>query len=227
MKVIYMQQSNAGKNMWNERYSKQGFAYGKEPNDFLVAESTKIPPGKVLCLAEGEGRNAVFLAQQGYQVTAVDQSSVGLEKTRVLAREKGVEVQTVEADLQNFEIEKDAWDGIVSIFAHVPSTMRKRIHTQVVDGLKSGGVFILEAFTIEQLDMDSAGGPPASQSDLFMSLLELRQELVGLEFEIAREIKRAMKNGKHHSGMGAVVQLTAIKNCASDDTDQCAELLKT
>jgi SAM-dependent methyltransferase len=106
-----MQQSNAGKNMWNERYSKPGFAYGKEPNDFLASESKKIPRGKVLCLAEGEGRNAVFLAQQGYQVTAVDQSSVGLEKTRILAMEKGVEVRTVEADLQDFEIEKDTWDG--------------------------------------------------------------------------------------------------------------------
>jgi SAM-dependent methyltransferase len=206
-----MQQSNAGKNMWNERYSKPGFAYGKEPNDFLVLEFKKIPRGKVLCLAEGEGRNAVFLAQQGYQVTAVDQSSVGLEKVRILAREKGVEVRTVIADLQDFEIKKDAWDGIVSIFAHVPSTIRKRIHIQAVDGLKSGGVFILEAFTIEQLDMDSVGGPPASQSDLFMSLVELRQELTGLEFDIAQEIKRAMKNGKHHAGMGAVVQITALK----------------
>ena len=206
-----MQQSNSGKNMWNERYSKPGFSYGKEPNDFLVSESKKIPRGKVLCLAEGEGRNAVFLAQQGYQVTAVDQSSVGLEKTRILAMEKGVEVRTVEADLQDFEIEKDAWDGIVSIFAHVPPSIRKPIHEQVVDGLKSGGIFILEAFTIEQLDMDSVGGPPASQPGLFMSMLELRQELTGLEFDIAREVKRAMKNGKHHSGMGAFVQIIAIK----------------
>jgi hypothetical protein len=77
--------------------------------------------------------------------------------------EKGVEVRTVEADLQDFEIEKDTWDGIVSIFAHVPPSIRKSIHTQVVDGLKSGGIFILEAFTVGQLDMDSVGGPPASQ----------------------------------------------------------------
>ncbi len=80
--------------MWNQRYNEAGFAYGVEPNDFLRAEYFRIPNnGKVLCLAEGEGRNAVFLAKQGYSVTAVDQSSVGLQKAEMLAIENGVEIQ--------------------------------------------------------------------------------------------------------------------------------------
>ena len=86
--------------MWDERYSEEGFAYGKEPNDFLRAEYSRIPEsGQVLCLAEGEGRNAVFLAKHGYSVTAVDQSEVGLQKAQKFASEAGVEIQATVADL--------------------------------------------------------------------------------------------------------------------------------
>ena len=90
--------------MWNERYSSVTYAYGTEPNDFLVAMFDKAPEGKVLCLAEGEGRNAIWLAQQGREVTAVDASEVGLEKARRLADARGVKTTTVHADLAAFEI---------------------------------------------------------------------------------------------------------------------------
>ena len=202
--------------MWDQRYDEEGFAYGTEPNDFLKAEFSRVPKGgKVLCLAEGEGRNAVFLAKQGYSVIAVDQSSVGLEKAKQFATENGVDISTEVADLADYDFGIDTWDGIVSIAAHVPPLLRKRLHTQTVSALKAGGVFILEAYTEHQLDMAGTGGPPPSQKELLMSLDELTVELEGLEFIIGAEVERNISEGKYHQGESAVVQVVARKG-ASD-----------
>jgi len=199
------------KKFWNERYAEAEYAYGTAPNEFLKAEYKAIPAGRVLCLAEGEGRNSVFLAKQGYTVFAVDQSNVGLAKTQRLGLESDVIIDITEADLQDYEIEPSSWDGIVSISAHLPPSLRKRLHRQVVEGLKPGGVFILEAYTEKQLDMEGVGGPSAEQREKFMSLHELEQELDGLEFIIAQEAERDFDEGKYHQGPGAVVQIVARK----------------
>lgn len=198
--------------MWDERYTEEGFAYGVEPNDFLKAEYSRIPKGgRVLCLAEGEGRNAVFLALQGYSVTAVDQSAVGLQKAKNFAAEHDVEITTEVANLADYDLGSNAWDGIVSIAAHVPSVLRKMLHKQVVEALKSDGVFILEAYTERHLEMEGEGGPPPSQKDVFMSLDELQVELEGLDFAIGQEVERHISEGKYHQGNSAVVQLVAVK----------------
>lgn len=198
--------------MWDQRYTEAGFAYGTEPNDFLKAEYSRIPKaGKVLCLAEGEGRNAVFLAQQGYRVTAVDQSSVGLEKAQKLAAENAVEITTVVADLADYDLGSEVWDGIVSIAAHVPAVLRKGLHKQVVKALKRDGVFILEAYTEQQVEAAGVGGPPPSQKQLFMSLDELKSELNGLDFVVGAEVERHISEGKYHQGQSAVVQVVACK----------------
>lgn len=198
--------------MWDERYTEEGFAYGVEPNDFLKAEYSRIPKGgRVLCLAEGEGRNAVFLALQGYSVTAVDQSAVGLQKAKNFAAEHDVEITTEVANLADYDLGSNAWDGIVSIAAHVPSVLRKMLHKQVVEALKSDGVFILEAYTERHLEMEGEGGPPPSQKDVFMSLDELQVELEGLDFAIGQEVERHISEGKYHQGNSAVVQLAAVK----------------
>ncbi|GHE83076.1 class I SAM-dependent methyltransferase [Thalassotalea profundi] len=199
--------------MWDQRYGAKEFAYGTSPNDFLKEQYSCIPKGgNVLCLAEGEGRNAVFLAKLGYVVTAVDQSPVGLEKAQAYANENGVEITTVVTDLADYDIGEKIWDGIVSISAHVPSVLRKKIHQQVVRGLKPKGVFILEAYTEHQLVMSGIGGPPASQRDLFMSLNALKIELKGLHFNIGNEVERFISEGEHHQGESAVVQVVAYKD---------------
>ncbi|KAA3633009.1 MAG: class I SAM-dependent methyltransferase [Proteobacteria bacterium] len=198
--------------MWDQRYSEEGFAYGTDPNDFLRSEYSRIPRGgRVLCLAEGEGRNAVFLAKHGYAVTAVDQSSVGLEKARKLAIESGVEISTIVADLGDYDPGRDCWDGIVSISAHVPPELRKTLHGRFVESLKSGGVFILEAYTERQIEMDGIGGPPPSSKEMFMSLIALQAELQTLDFVIGRELDRHISEGRHHQGESAVVQVVARK----------------
>jgi SAM-dependent methyltransferase len=192
--------------MWNARYSRPGFVYGTEPNDFLVSEAARIPPGRVLSLGEGEGRNAVYLAELGYDVLAVDISLVGLQKAWQLAEERGVRIQTVAADLADFELEPRAWEGIISIFCHLPPPNRRRVHRQVLQGLRPGGVFILEAYTPKQLAYGT-GGPPTA--DLLLSLDDLRPELAGLELLVARETERAVLEGSHHTGRGHVVQVVA------------------
>lgn len=198
--------------MWDTRFSEPGFAYGTEPNDFLKAEYARIPQGgKVLCLAEGEGRNGVFLARMGYEVTAVDQSAVGLEKAKELAGRHQVDITTVVADLAGYSLGTSRWDGIVSIAAHVPPPMRKDIHRQVVQSLRPGGIFLLEAYTPRQLEMEGMGGPPPSMKDLLMSLEELKSELAGLDILIGREVDRDIREGRYHRGNSAVVQLIALK----------------
>lgn len=198
--------------MWDKRYSEEGFAYGVEPNDFLKAHYSQIPKGgKVLCLAEGEGINAVFLAKQGFSVTAMDQSAVGLEKAQAWAAKNGVEISTVIADLNDYDLGVEAWDGIVSIFAHVPLTLRQKLHKQVVRALKKNALFILEAYTPAHIEMEGVGGPPAAQIDMFMSLAGLHNELSGLNFVIGLEVEREISEGQYHQGKGAVVQVMACK----------------
>lgn len=194
--------------MWDERYQGENFAYGTEPNDFLRSQIDYLPNGRILCLAEGEGRNAVFLAEQGFAVTAVDQSSVGLAKAERLAAERGVRIETVVADLADFHIAPESWDGIVSIFAHTPPPVRRHIHHEVVAGLKPGGVFVLEAYRPEQLQYKT-GGPPVAE--MMMDLSGLNAELAGLHFEYAEETVREVREGTLHHGHGAVVQIRARK----------------
>jgi len=194
--------------MWNARYSTEEYVYGTTPNDFLFETSRYIRGANVLCLAEGEGRNAVYLAREGYNVFAVDASAVGLEKAEILADESYVNINTQVADLASYDITPDGWDGIVSIFCHLPPPVRKALHRKVVDGLKPGGVLILEAYRPKQLKFKT-GGPP--ETELMMSLDELKDELQGLEFYHDLELDREISEGRLHAGVSAVVQLVAIK----------------
>ena len=144
--------------MWNERYSTQEYVYGTLPNEFLIQTSSRISGNNVLCLAEGEGRNAVYLAREGYDVLAVDASPVGLEKAEILADDSYVNIDTCVADLSDYDIQPKQWDGIVSIFCHLPADVRQRLHKQVVKGLKPGGKLVLEAYHPRQAERPT-GGP--------------------------------------------------------------------
>jgi SAM-dependent methyltransferase len=194
--------------MWDERYSAEGYAYGTTPNKFLEENVNCIPKGKILSLAEGEGRNAVFLARQGYSVTAVDASLVGLNKARKLARENEVVVEFIHADLAAFDLGENKWDGIVSIFCPLPSSLRKDLHKKVIVGLKRDGVFLLEAYTPDQLKHDTGGG---NSVDLMQSEESLSLELAGLKFKHLIELERNVIEGLYHTGIGAVVQAIASK----------------
>ncbi len=194
--------------MWDERYSAPEYAYGKTPNQFLAANFQHIPKGEVLSLAEGEGRNAVFLAKQGYSVTAVDSSLVGLQKAKKLAAENGVEINFIHADLADYDFGENRWDGIISIFCPLPSVLRQEVHKKVVAGLKYQSVFLLEAYTPHQLKYGTGGG---SSPDLMMSQADLSMELEGLSFSHLVELEREVIEGIYHTGLSAVVQAIAYK----------------
>jgi SAM-dependent methyltransferase len=194
--------------MWDERYRAEEYAYGTTPNEFLVEKFSCIPKGKVLSLAEGEGRNAVFLAKQGYSVTAVDASLVGLNKARKLAEENEVVVEFIHADLADYDFGENKWDGIVSIFFPLPSLLRKALYKKAIAGLKQNGVFLIEAYTPNQLKHGTGGG---NSVDVMQSEESLTLELAGLKFKHLVELERNVIEGVYHTGIGSVVQAIATK----------------
>ncbi len=194
---------------WNERYQQDGYYYGRDANDFLKSKAALFTPGKkVLCLAEGEGRNAVFIAKQGCQVTAVDFSAVGLEKLQKLAAENSVTIETTCANLRHYEMGQNKWDIIVSVWCHLPSELRRLVHARVPDALKSNGHFLLEAYTPNQIGKNT-GGP--IELDRVMTAAALKVELSGLKIIELQETERQISEGVGHNGMSSVVQMLAQK----------------
>lgn len=194
--------------MWDERYSSEEYAFGTEPNDFLKMNYQQLPKGKILCLADGEGRNSVFLAEKGYEVTAVDSSAEGIKKAQLLAEQKGVEIEAIVADLADYELGIEKWDGIVSIFCHLPPALRQRVHAQIAPALKPNGVFLLESYRPEQLKYNT-GGPKVAE--MTISLNNLHDEISGLNCLMEQEIERDVTEGIYHTGLAAVTQFISKK----------------
>jgi len=197
--------------MWDERFSEPGYAYGTEPNDYLAAVASHIQQGPVLCIAEGQGRNAVALAQLGHVVHAIDSSAVGLQKAKALADSKGVALLTEVVDLADYDFGIERWGAVVSIFCHLPPQLRRRCHAQIVRSLKPGGWFVAETYRPEQLECKT-GGP--QQIELLVTVEDLRHELAGLTFVELRSVNREIHEGAYHNGPSAVVQCLAQKPLA-------------
>lgn len=197
------------KSFWNERYSEDGFAYGTTANDFLKDKFHRLPTGgKILCIAEGEGRNAVFLAEQGFKVTAVDFSEVAMKKARTFAEARKVDIETTVANLLDYDFGENKWDGIVSIFGHLPPEIRTEVHQKIIKALRPGGLFIMEAYTPEQLQLGT-GGP----KDVSMLITKdiISTELFSLKTELCHEERRVILEGKYHQGESAVIQFIGRK----------------
>ncbi len=194
------------RDFWNEKFATTDYAYGTEPNDFLVSAVTNLKRGATLSLAEGEGRNAVWLAQQGFTVSAIEQSEKGVGKTLRLALQRGVIVMAERGELETFHIQPNSWDLVVSIYAHTPQELRRKLHRQVVAGLKPGGVFVLEAYTPAQI-ANNTGGP--KDASLMPTAELLRSELAGLVFDRIEEVERDVVEGSLHAGKAHVVQVVA------------------
>jgi len=193
---------------WNLRYGDEEYFYGTTPNDFLQENAHLIPRGSVLCVADGEGRNSVFLATTGRDVSSVDISDVGVAKTKKLASEKGVSVDAQVGDLANFDLGRNKWQGVISIFAHLPISLRQDLHRRVIDSLAPGGVVLLEAYTVDQIGRGT-GGPQVPE--LLMGAESLSQEFASLEIIHLKELERDVVEGSGHTGLAAVVQLIARK----------------
>ncbi|MDO6443056.1 cyclopropane-fatty-acyl-phospholipid synthase family protein [Marinobacter sp. 2_MG-2023] len=198
--------------MWDERFNTEHYVYGEEPNSFLVEQWNKYEldenKGKVLCLAEGEGRNAVYLAERGHTVTTVDLSEVGLQKSARLAESRGVALETVQADLATYTPESNVYSAVVMIFAHTPTDIRKRSLQIAKDALRTGGYLILEGYTEYQIGRGTGG--PGDKTMMF-SKQELEQIFAPGEILLSRELVRDIHEGPLHNGEGAVVQFVAKK----------------
>ena len=198
---------------WNSRYDTDEYIYGCEPNSFLV-EQVDLIRGPVLSLAEGEGRNAVFLASRGHDVLGVDASEIGLNKARALATERGVSIRTEVADLGLYEPTSNHFGAVVSIWAHLPSVVRGRLYPLVIRSLVPGGLLLLEAYSERQLQRDT-GGP--KDIDMLLSTEKLSLELGDLEVVLLRETEREVVEGAYHTGLASVVQFIGRKKAMSHE----------
>jgi len=195
--------------MWDERYQIPDYIFGDQPCQWLIMNQHRLPQsGKALALGDGEGRNGVFLAELGFEVTSVDLSEVGLSKARELASKCGVTIQTVQADLEYYEIEAESQDLIVSIYCHLPDAIRKLVHERAEVALKPGGLFILEAFHHSQLKYQS-GGPKTT--DLLYDLDALLDEFEAVQILEAFDGLCYLDEGARHSGIGHIVRLVLQK----------------
>lgn len=195
------------KDFWNQRYTEDDYAYGQLPNAFFKQELDKLVPGSVLLPAEGEGRNAVFAAKNGWQVAAFDISKVGKERAMVLAKAQKVTINYQVSGMVDFSSENQ-YDAIALIYAHFPAKMRVAAHKKCVALLKSGGTIILEGFSKQQLGK-SSGGPKDEQ--MLFSVDEIQKEFKGIDFKTVIEDTITLDEGKYHKGPASVIRMVGTK----------------
>ena len=196
---------------WNERFNKEEFIFGKEPNEYLVLQTRNYlkPNYKVLCIADGEGRNGVWLAMQGMQVVGFDASDIALMKAKQFAKDNQVEVEYTFSDTDSFDWQANAYDAVIGIFIQFADPqMRERIFQQTHKALKPGGIFILQGYTPKQLEYKTGG--PSLIEHLYTE--EMIRDLAK-EFQILdlRCYEKELNEGARHSGMSALLGLVAKK----------------
>ena len=199
-----------GAAMWNQRFAGEDYLFGREPNEYLRAKASLLAPGgRVLCVADGEGRNSVWLARQGLQVEAFDIAEVGVAKARKLAADAGVSVAFHVAGCDTWSWEADAYEAVVAVFFQFadPAT-RARLFTNMVRALKPGGVLILQGYTPKQLEYKTGG--PGVLSHLYTPNL-LREAFTSLRTIELVEYEAELNEGARHAGRSALIGLVARK----------------
>lgn len=198
------------KDLWNERFGGADYFYGTAPNAFLAAQAHRLRPGlTALAVADGEGRNGVWLAEQGLDVLAVDFSEKALQKSRQLAESRGVALRTELADLYAWNWGEERFDVIVAIFIQFASSAQRPVlHAAMRQALKPGGLLLLQGYTPRQLEYRT-GGP--SNVDNLYTAEDLRRDFGNLEILELREHDDEIREGPGHSGMSALVDLVARK----------------
>ena len=196
---------------WNERFDKKEFIFGKEPNEYLVEQASHYlkPNFSVLCIADGEGRNGVWLAKQEMRVTGFDVSDIALAKANQLAADNEVNIQYSLCDTDGFDWQANAYDAVVGIFIQFADPeMRARIFQQVHQTLKSGGLFILQGYTPKQLEYKTGG--PSLIEHLYTEemIRKLSQDFEVLDLQC---YEKELSEGARHTGMSALLGMVAKK----------------
>ena len=196
-------------NFWDQNFSVEGYKYGTAPNAFMADQALRLQRASdVLVPGDGEGRNGVWLAQQGHRVTGMDSSRVGLHKAQTLANERQVVIQTVLADLNDWSPEPNSADALVLIYLHLPPSLRAAAHQRLMTALRPRGLLILEAFHPRQLS-HSSGGP--KDEAMLYTLDMLRQDFAGMHELLAYEGETSLNEGPGHQGLAHVTRWVAQK----------------
>lgn len=192
---------------WDDRYDRADYAYGTEPNAFLVRQRWRLERGmRILAVADGEGRNGVWLAQQGMKVTSVDASPVGLRKALKLALARGVSLHTACADLRTWDWPVAAFDAVAAVFIHFGPDQRAAMHRAMLEAVRPGGLVLMEAFRPEQLAFAS-GGPPLRE--MLYDAATLRSDFAGADILELEEVETDLDEGPFHAGRAATIRLVA------------------
>lgn len=194
------------KDFWNERYAEDEFVYGTEPNRFFKEQLDKLEPGSILLPADGEGRNSVYAATRGWDVTAVDYSQSGRKKALDLASENSVEITYDIADLSEYDFGVNRFDATAFIYVHLPRTIIKDVYAHIIKSLKPEAPIIVEVYSVNQLGRDSGG--PKDERVLYTEE-KLRELLSGTNIEWMEEMEIDLKEGKYHVGKAMVIRAVA------------------
>jgi 2-polyprenyl-3-methyl-5-hydroxy-6-metoxy-1,4-benzoquinol methylase len=193
---------------WNERYATQEYAYGVEPNQYFKEQLEKLNPGKILFLAEGEGRNAVYAAKSGWHVFAFDPSTEGKRKAEKLASANGVSIDYQIAGYENAHFTPHFFDCIVLIFAHTHPLKRTEVHQKLTSFLKPGGTLILEGFSKNQIFYNS-GGP--RDVNMLFSKEEMESDFDLFSGLTIVETETILNEGPFHQGIASVIRVLGVK----------------
>jgi SAM-dependent methyltransferase len=193
---------------WDERYSSNDFVYGTEPNIFFKDELDKLSPGNILLPGDGEGRNSVYAAKNGWKVDAIDFSTVAKEKALELAEENSVKINFEVADLAAHKPKTIYYDAAAIIYLHLNPKIRKGVHSKVVDSLNPGGTLILEVYEKEQLGK-SSGGP--QNIDMLYSKKELKDDFSKMKIIVLEKRIITLNESEYHKGKAVVLRLIAVK----------------
>lgn len=205
--------NNSWTDRWDDRYSKEEFAYGTEPNNYLREQIEKIKPGSILFPAEGEGRNAVFAAKLGWKVAAFDISAEGKNKAINLAEANKVSINYQVGELETLNYQTEQFDAIALIYAHFPAEIKSNIHKTLATYLRKGGVIIFEAFSKKHLEYlavnDKIGGPKDIES--LFSIEEIKSDFPDYEIIELEEKEIELNEGLFHNGKGSVIRFVGRK----------------
>ena len=193
---------------WNQRFSDDEFVYGTFPNQFLKEQLEQIKPGKLILPGEGEGRNAAYAAQNGWDVDAVDFSETGKQKALRLANKLDVKINYTIADLDEYHFSQMTYDAAGIIFLHMNPQLTSKVFNGIINSLKPGGRVIVELFSKNQFGK-SSGGP--QNLEVLYSVEELLIYFYSLETVIAEEKEILLSEGNFHSGSASVVRYVGVK----------------
>ena len=197
-----------GDEFWDRKFATENFVYGTGPNIFFKHELDKLSPGRILLPGEGEGRNAVYAATEGWEVDAVDFSAIAKDKALKLASENNVKINYDVANLSDYTFKLKNYDAIAIIYLHLKPKIRREIHSQVFDSLKSNGILILEVFEKDQLGKIS-GGP--QNIDMLYSKEEIEKDFEKMQINSLEKKVVELDESEHHRGEAVVLQLVAQK----------------